>query len=63
MLTGALANLQNLGHGPDYFKGKILTADSNYHSQVNLSKCQELGMDGQPHGKTRTTEITTIFSA
>jgi transposase len=45
MLTGALANLQSLGHGPDYFKGKILTADSNYHTQVNLRKCQELGLD------------------
>jgi transposase/IS5 family transposase len=45
LLTGALANLQNLGHGLDYFKGKILTADSNYHSQVNLRKCQELGVD------------------
>ena len=45
MLTGALANLQSLGHGPDYFKGKILTADSNYHTQVNLQECQELGLD------------------
>jgi len=45
MLIGALENLQNLGHGPDYFKGKILTADSNYHSQVNLRTCQELGVD------------------
>ncbi len=45
MLNGALANLQSLGHAPDYFEGKILTADSNYHSQVNLKKCQELGVD------------------
>ena len=45
MLTGALANFQSLGHGPDYFKEKILTADSNYHTQVNLRKCQELGVD------------------
>jgi transposase len=45
MLTGALANLQSLGHEQDYFKGKILTADSNYHTQVNLRKCQELGVD------------------
>jgi transposase len=45
MLTGALVNLQSLGHGPDYFKGKILTADSNYHTQVNLQECQELGVD------------------
>ena len=45
MLAGALANLQSLGHEPSYFKGKILTADSNYHTQVNLKKCQELGLD------------------
>jgi transposase len=45
MLAGALVNLQSLGHGPDYFKGKILTADSNYHAQVNLKECQELGLD------------------
>lgn len=45
MLTGALENLQSLGHEPDYFKEKILTADSNYHTQVNLQECQELGVD------------------
>jgi transposase len=45
MLAGALANLQSLGHEADYFKGKILTADSNYHTQVNLQECQELGLD------------------
>jgi transposase len=45
MLTGALENLQSLGHEPDYFKEKILTADSNYHTQVNLQECQELGLD------------------
>src|SRR5665647_2616755 len=45
MLTGALENLQSLGHEPDYFKDKILTADSNYHTQVNLRKCQEMGVD------------------
>ncbi len=45
MLTGALENLQSLGHEPDYFKEKILTADSNYHTQVNLQKCQELEVD------------------
>ena len=45
MLAGALANLQSLGLGPDYFEGTVFTADSNYHTQVNLSKCQELGLD------------------
>jgi transposase len=45
MLTGALGNLQSLGHGADFFKEKVLTADSNYHTQVNLKKCQELELD------------------
>lgn len=45
MITAALDNLQSLGHGPDYFKGKIFTADSNYHTQVNLRKCQDLQLD------------------
>jgi len=45
MLAGALENLQSLGHEADYFKGKVLTADSNYHTQVNLKECQELGLD------------------
>ena len=45
MLTGALENLRRLGHEPDYFEGKIFTADSNYHTLVNLQKCQELGLD------------------
>jgi hypothetical protein len=45
MLTGALENLQSIGHEPDYFERKILTADSNYHTLVNLQKCQELGLD------------------
>ena len=45
MLAGALENLQSLGHEADYFKGKVLTADSNYHTQVNLKECRELGLD------------------
>ena len=45
MLEGALQNLQSLGHGEEYFAGKIFTADTNYHSDTNLRKCQELGLD------------------
>jgi transposase len=45
MLAGALENLQSLGHGAEYFAGKIFTADTNYHSEPNLRKCQELGLD------------------
>jgi hypothetical protein len=45
MLEGARENLQHLGHGEDYLANKILTADTNYHSDMNLRKCQELGLD------------------
>jgi hypothetical protein len=45
MLEGAWENLQHLGHGEECLAGKILTADTNYHSDINLRKCQELGLD------------------
>jgi transposase len=45
MLDGALENLKRLGHGEEYFAGKIFTADTNYHSDTNLRKCQELHLD------------------
>jgi transposase len=45
MLEGARENLQNLGHGQEYFAAKIFTADTNYHSEPNLRTCQELGLD------------------
>jgi transposase len=45
MLEGALENLQSLGHDEEYFAGKIFTADTNYHSDTNLRKCQELRLD------------------
>ena len=45
VLDGAKENLQKIGKPADYFKGKILTADTNYHSHRNLKKCQEEEMD------------------
>ena len=45
MLSGALRTYRAWAMRPDYFKGKIFTADSNYHTQVNLKECQELGLD------------------
>jgi transposase len=45
MLEGARENLQSLGHGEEYFAEKIFTADTNYHSDTNLRKCQEMGLD------------------
>jgi hypothetical protein len=45
MLNGAKNNLQAIGHSQDYFKDKILTADTNYHSHNNLEKCIEEKVD------------------
>ena len=42
MLDGALENLQRLGHSQEYLAGKICTADTSYHRDTNLRKCQEL---------------------
>jgi IS5 family transposase len=45
MLEGTLANLQHIRFSAQCLTGKILTTDSNYQTQVNLSKCQEMGLD------------------
>lgn len=45
MIEGAKENLQKIGKPADYFKDKILTADTNYHSHSNLKKCQQEELD------------------
>jgi transposase len=45
MVEGAQQNMEAIGHGEDYFEGKILTADSNYHSTANVRKCEEIALD------------------
>ena len=45
MLDGAKDNIKVIGQGEDYFEGKILTADSNYHDPTNLKKCDEEDLD------------------
>ena len=45
LLEGTLANLQSIGYGAECLTGKIFTADSNYHTLVNLRKCRELKLD------------------
>ena len=45
VLNGAKENMGAIGCGEDYFVGKTLTADSNYHSPSNLKKCEEEGLD------------------
>jgi transposase len=39
MIDGAKENTKSIGLGEDYFTGKELTADSNYHSTASLKKC------------------------
>jgi hypothetical protein len=45
MIDGAKDNLKKIGQSEDYFEDKILTADSNYHSQSNLKKCRQEKLD------------------
>jgi transposase len=45
MVEGAKGNLEKIGQGEGFFKGKTFTADSNYHNQSNLKKCQDEQLD------------------
>jgi hypothetical protein len=45
MLEGAKKNLVSIGKTPDYFEGKELTADSNYHSLNSLTVCKNEKVD------------------
>ena len=45
MLDGAKENLCDMGHKQDYFSGKILAADTNYHCASNIKKCEAEGLD------------------
>ena len=54
VVDGAKKNLESIGKGKDYFEGKILTADSSYHSVTNLNKCNEEKLDAYiPDNKFR----------
>jgi transposase len=45
MLTGAKKNMGTLGKEQNYFHGKQLTADSNYHSYESLTLCKSESLD------------------
>jgi transposase len=45
VLAGAKKNMQAIGEEEDYFEGKQLTADSNYHSYPSLTLCKAEGLD------------------
>jgi len=57
MIEGAKKNLEGIGYPHNYFKDKILTADSDYHTKVNLAKCIEEGLDAYiPDKRFRTRD-------
>ena len=45
MIEGAKENMRAIGRGEDYFEGKALLADTNYHCEENLRKCREEGLE------------------
>lgn len=45
MLAGAKKTMQGIGKAPDYFKGRQLSADSNYYSYATLAFCQAEGLE------------------
>ncbi len=45
LMAGAKENMQAIGHDEDYFSGAIFVADTNYHSESNIKKCQEMELD------------------
>jgi transposase len=62
MLEGAKAHGQAIGLGEDYFAGKILSADSNYHSEENLQTCAQEQLDASipdPHFRRRDPRFAT----
>jgi hypothetical protein len=45
MVDGAKDNLKKIGQAEDYFEDKVFTADTNYHNQSTLEKCQDEKLD------------------
>jgi hypothetical protein len=45
MIVGAKKNMRAVGEDENYFKGKQITADSNYHSYASLALCKAEGLD------------------
>jgi transposase len=45
MMVGAKKSMQAVGEDENYFEGKQITADSNYHSYTSLALCKAEGLD------------------
>jgi transposase len=62
MVDGAKANMIAIGLPENYLEGKILSADSNYHSEENLKQCAHEQLDAyipDPHFRQRDPRFTT----
>jgi transposase len=57
VVDGAKDNFKSIGKPAEYFEGKILTADSSYHSVTNITKCNEEKLDAYiPDNKFRNRD-------
>jgi transposase len=57
VVDGAKENFESIGKGKDYFEGKIVTADSSYHSVTNINKCNQEKLDAYiPDNKFRSRD-------
>lgn len=57
VIDGTKQNLQSIGKPRDYLEGKVLTADSSYHSVTNINKCTEEKLDAYiPDNKFRNRD-------
>jgi transposase len=57
MVDGAKKNMKRIGESEAYFKDKIFTADTSYHNQSTLEKCQDEKLDAYiPDRKFRTRD-------
>jgi len=57
MIDGAKENMVEIGQDQDYFRGKLFTADADYHSQTNLAKSVEEDLDAYiPDKRFRTRD-------
>jgi transposase len=57
MMDGAKENMVEIGQDQDYFRGKLFTADADYHSRTNLAKSVEEDLDAYiPDKRFRTRD-------
>jgi len=61
MIEGAKENMQFIGKGENYFEGKQLSADCNYHNKNNLTICETERIDAyipDPQFRKRDVRFT-----